>query len=364
MKLKIYHVILIAVAILLLGLGTYWGYVHSLKKAKIGQNLDKEVLKSKIVEDKSKLENSNRVEKIDKNKVINETKEETIDTLNDRVKEPYVDEMMEEGTPVKNGETIKPSKKIDKVFMTEDEIEGYGYTISIDDEIDETEKFYNSQLCIGDAVWSGIVTDYKASSTYKTSNDKYNVNNLSNLALDNCWCEGSDGNGIGTTIDISLFDSCEKVEWYNYEDDNKDKKKYDSLDDVIDYLKEYHNSQSRTSVYEEVEVTEETLKNHYRNEVYQIALINGYAKDNELWKNNNRVKKLLLTIDDKIEVTLDVEDTKDIQLFDIYYGNDTITKKIDLKFKILEVYPGEKYDDTCLTSLYVVGGSNVHWGGR
>ena len=78
----------------------------------------------------------------------------------------------------------------------------------------------------------------------------------------------------------------------------------------------------------------------------------------------NRVKKLKLTIDDKIECYLELEDTKDLQLFDINYYNNSITKKINLKFEIMEVYPGEKYDDTCLTSLYLVGGSNVKWGGR
>ena len=71
-----------------------------------------------------------------------------------------------------------------------------------------------------------------------------------------------------------------------------------------------------------------------------------------------------LTIEGSKEYVLELEDTKDLQLFDINYKNDDITKKINMKFEILEIYPGEKYNDTCLTSIYLSGSSNVQWGGR
>ena len=83
-----------------------------------------------------------------------------------------------------------------------------------------------------------------------------------------------------------------------------------------------------------------------------------------LWKNNNRVKKLKLTIDNTKQYILELEDTKNLQIFDINYRNDNITKKINMKFEIMEIYPGKKYDDTCITSIYLSGGSNVQWGGR
>jgi len=71
-----------------------------------------------------------------------------------------------------------------------------------------------------------------------------------------------------------------------------------------------------------------------------------------------------LTIDNKEEYILELEDTKDLQLFDINYKNDSIIKEVNMEFEILEVYSGEKYEDVCLTSLYLVGGTNLLWGGR
>lgn len=194
---------------------------------------------------------------------------------------------------------------------------------------------------VGDAIWNGLVSTYKASSTYKENGNDFEVKNLDNLFVDNCWAEGAKGKGIGETIEINAFGSSEKVGYMN--------KNKDSIDDMIEYLlKEYN---------------KEDMKNYY-SEVKQVAIINGYAKDDTLWKNNGRVKKLKLTIDDKEEYILELDDSKELQLFDINYKNGDITKKINLKFEILDVYSGEKYEDTCLTSLYLVGGSNVNWGGR
>ena len=261
------------------------------------------------------------------------------------------------GNTVLNKSTIKPVKTFDKTFETQEDLDYYaGDWI----ENDEVFDFYSKQTCIGDSVWYGLYSEYKASSTYKSQDDKYEVDNLDNLVYDTCWVEGAEGDGIGETIDISTFDSSEKVEWGNgFNGINRD---YTSVDDVKDYLLNDYNYSSSTfgDLYP---ITEENISD-YHNYIDQIAIINGYAKDDTLWKNNNRVKKLKVTIDDSLEFFMELEDTKDLQIFDINYENEIITKPVNLKFEIVEVYKGDKYDDTCLSSLYLVGGSNVKWGGR
>ena len=261
------------------------------------------------------------------------------------------------GTTVQNKSTIKPVKTFDKTFETQEDLDYYA---SERIEGDEVSEFYSSQTTLGDAVGYGLYSSYKASSTYKSQDNKYEVNNLNSLVYDKCWVEGASGDGIGETIEISTFDTSEKVEWGNYSNGlNRD---CTSIDDVKDYLLNEYNGSSGTfgEVYP---ITKENIDT-YHNYIDQIAIINGYAKDDTLWKNNNRVKKLKVTIDDSLEFYLELEDNKKLQIFDINYENEIITKPVNLKFEIVEVYKGDKYDDTCLSSLYLVGGSNVKWGGR
>jgi len=245
--------------------------------------------------------------------------------------------------------TIKPVKTINKLFKNANEAEAY-----IGNDEQNRIKFYEQEITIGDAILSGLVYESKASSTLKEESESYSIENISNFYTENCWCEGVEGDGIGEIIEINTFDSCEKVEMFS---SNRSMK---SIDDTINYLlTDYNTEGGRTGT----EITKDNISSYY-SEINQIAIINGYAKDDTLWENNNRVKKLKLTIDDTNQFILELEDTKDLQLFDINYKNDNITKKINMKFEILEVYQGEKYDDTCITSIYLSGGSNVKWGGR
>ena len=249
----------------------------------------------------------------------------------------------------------KPSETISKLFNNYIEAEEYIGSLWDENSSEQGIKFYENEVVIGDGIVAGLQSEYSASSTYKDSSTNYKVDNLGDFLIDKCWCEGVNGNGIGETIEINTFASCEKVEW-NFTKERSMK----SIDDTIDYLLTDYNEESGGVG---PIITKENISDYY-SEVNQVAIINGYAKDDTLWKNNNRVKKIKLTIDGSKEYVLELEDTKDLQLFDINYKNDDITKKINMKFEILEVYPGEKYDDTCLTSIYLSGGSNVQWGGR
>ena len=255
--------------------------------------------------------------------------------------------------------TLKPSKKISKLIKNYEEAENLIFNGT---KIDE---FYENEMSkdIGDAVWHGLKTVYKASSTHKKDTADYNVNNLDNLVTENCWCEGVSGTGIGEKIEVSAFASSEHVNTYAQLNKHRND---ETIEDVEEYLLSKYNDQHK----EDNEhggnypiITKSNISN-YSNEVNKIAIINGNAKTDELWKNNSRVKKIKLTIDDKVEYILELEDSKDLQLFDINYKNDSITKRLNLKFEILEVYSGEKYQDTCLTSLYLSGGTDIPWGGR
>lgn len=240
----------------------------------------------------------------------------------------------------KEEKILKPSKTISKVFRNWIEAEAYCLNAG---EGTVIEEFYEKEVPLGDAVWSGLNTNYQASSIHAKDTAEYNAENLDNFYIDNCWCEGVSGNGIGEKIKVNAFSSSEHINNYvgvKYKRENV------TIEDVEEYLLSKYN-----------------ILNFY-NEVKQIAIINGNAKTDELWKNNGRVKKLKLTIDNKDEYIFELEDSKDLQLFDINYKNESITKEINMEFEIIEVYSGEKYEDVCLTSLYLSGGTNLLWGGR
>lgn len=67
--------------------------------------------------------------------------------------------------------------------------------------------------------------------------------------------------------------------------------------------------------------------------------------------------------DDKPYAVLNLEDTRDLQKFDVgllgYFDSPDPPQQWNLKFEILEVYPGEKYHDTAVTELYF-DGIDVH----
>ena len=169
---------------------------------------------------------------------------------------------------------------------------------------------------------------------------------------------------MGEEITVTSFASCEYVGYHNKDERNHQ--------DVIDYLlNEYNDTidniiNSEEYIYYQDRLPEKITMvniNNYHNILNSIGIINGYAKDDESWTNNNRVKKLKLTINDDAEYILNLDDSKDMQQFDISYKCE-LTKEIVLKFEILEVYNGEKYDDTCLTAIDVVGTSDNKWDAR
>ena len=225
-------------------------------------------------------------------------------------------------------------------------------------EFEFFEKYVSKDEIYGDGIFSGLYSTYNTESTLKESNRDFNINNLNNIYYDNCWVEGEKGSGIATEFEITTFDTCDKVEW-NLESGLS----MDKQEDVIKYLLNNYNSDP-AGPKDETEYIYESNIDEYKNTISKIVVINGYAKSEELWRNNNRIKMLKLIIDDNYEYEMHLEDTRDIQVFDINYTNETIRKPIKIRAIIYDVYKGEKYDDTCLTSFKLYGGSNVNWGGR
>ena len=147
----------------------------------------------------------------------------------------------------------------------------------------------------------------KTSSTLKSkSGKKYSSQNLtSDLNFGHeifTWIEGSKGNGIGETITVKV--------------------------------------NSITASYEDYEIYNE------------FFIVNGYAKNNKTWTENNRIKTLKVLRNSKEIAVITLKDSPNLQGFKL----DTLMKNRlavgeKLIFEILEVYDGSKYNDTALTFL-------------
>ncbi|MCC5916617.1 MAG: hypothetical protein JJU02_04745 [Cryomorphaceae bacterium] len=102
--------------------------------------------------------------------------------------------------------------------------------------------------------------------------------------------------------------------------------------------------------------------------ITKVIIVNGYVKSEKTWKENSRVKKLKMYIDDKPFAMLLLEDTRQEQIFSfepLGYSDrvnwDDLHKKPwwTMKFEIAEVYKGDKYDETAITEIYF-DGIDVH----
>lgn len=92
-----------------------------------------------------------------------------------------------------------------------------------------------------------------------------------------------------------------------------------------------------------------------------IIVVNGYVKNGKAFKENSRVKKLKVYKDDKPIAILDLKNIMGEQRFEIGTLGDNTPGSPDwkLKFEIMEVYKGDKYDDTAISEIYF-NGLDVH----
>lgn len=85
----------------------------------------------------------------------------------------------------------------------------------------------------------------------------------------------------------------------------------------------------------------------------KLCIVNGYAQNEDKWKNNSRVKSMKMYYFDEYIGMIHLEDTIKPQYIDL---SDVILsigngREARFKFEICEVYEGDKYEDTCLTGI-------------
>lgn len=76
---------------------------------------------------------------------------------------------------------------------------------------------------------------------------------------------------------------------------------------------------------------------------------NGYQKDDDIFRKNGRVKRLVLQTSHGARIPLELDDKSGVQTW-------TLTTPVEaqwLKFTIDDVYPGSRYSDTALSKLTV-----------
>ncbi|WP_106794725.1 hypothetical protein [Aquimarina sp. Aq78] len=106
-----------------------------------------------------------------------------------------------------------------------------------------------------------------------------------------------------------------------------------------------------------------------RPRITEIIVVNGHVKSETAWRNNSRVKKLKMYIKNKPYAILNLTDQRAAQHFKVApigkldKNIDYVTSKSlppwTMKFEIMEVYPGDKYEDTVLSEIYF-DGIDVH----
>jgi hypothetical protein len=102
--------------------------------------------------------------------------------------------------------------------------------------------------------------------------------------------------------------------------------------------------------------------------ITDIIVVNGYVKSTRAYHDNARAKKLKMYLNDEPYAILHLEDRISRQFFKVEpigNGNRTDRKVLmlrpgwTLKFEVLEVYKGLKYDDLAITEIYF-DGIDVH----
>ena len=80
--------------------------------------------------------------------------------------------------------------------------------------------------------------------------------------------------------------------------------------------------------------------------VYQICILNGYVKSDKAWRENGRVKRLKVYCNGKPKYIMELQNSRSLQAFDVDFS-----KGATIRFEILDVYPGTKYQDTVITEI-------------
>ncbi|MBK1834094.1 NADase-type glycan-binding domain-containing protein [Roseibacillus ishigakijimensis] len=149
-----------------------------------------------------------------------------------------------------------------------------------------------------------------ATSTFHDGNDSYSPDNAHDSRKGTVWVEGAEGAGIGEKL-IFAFDLTEREEVPQVDD--------------------------------------------YEFGIDSVSLINGFAQSEQLWRANGRVKALRILFDGKDFGTIEIEDTPEPRWIDLPKMVLSPGRIHEVAFEIVEVYPGDAYEDTALADFYFSG---------
>ena len=109
--------------------------------------------------------------------------------------------------------------------------------------------------------------------------------------------------------------------------------------------------------------------------ITNVCILNGHVKSQSAWQANSRVKRLKMYYMGKPYAILELQDVRGMQTFDVTTPianpdpddypfialgyHDADKPNWMLRFEILEVYPGTKYEDTVISELFF-DGIDVH----
>lgn len=207
-------------------------------------------------------------------------------------------------------------KKIKKLFSENEDWSNF-----TKEDIDLIDKYDAEVIEDMWAILGGGCSFYCGAGEYKvkTSSDltdqneiSYNSKNLRDFSYQTAWVEGVKGYGIGETIEF------------------------------------------------------EFSATHPR--LTEIIIVNGYVKSKTLWKNNSRVKTLKMYLEDKPFGIIELKDVYAVQFFKVepigHSDRENIKDLLEkgtfkIKFEILDIYKGDKYEDTAITEIYF-DGIDVH----
>lgn len=188
-------------------------------------------------------------------------------------------------------------------------------------------------------LWCGLNMSNSAvasSTLAQQGNITYDADHVIESSLNDrnsVWCEGAEGYGIGESITIKQTLYSPYMTVYGPTSDG-----------------EYG---YRMQLPEDFK-PEDRIKFPYT----KLCIVNGYAKNEKLWAANSRVKEMKLYVNDVLYAYIHLKDTIKPQYLPLYNIPAFSTTEMSFKFEITDVYPGEKYEDTCITGI-VFGFSNI-----
>jgi O-phosphoseryl-tRNA(Cys) synthetase len=90
-------------------------------------------------------------------------------------------------------------------------------------------------------------------------------------------------------------------------------------------------------------------------EIHYINLDVGYDRDADIFYANNRIKRVTFIFSNGEQIEMPLSDIRGMQMIVLARAPGPSIETTFVKIVIEEVYPGSRYDDTCLSEVEVWG---------